>query len=81
MIIATFSFISFGTLSDLLYLDVIPYYPNFEVGNVSLGTFIYNLLMSFIAFCQRQHHLLLLFRAHPPHGRAADATSRKTCRT
>jgi len=50
LMIATVSFISFGILSDLLYLDIIPYYPNVEVGEVSLGTFIYNLLMSFIAF-------------------------------
>ncbi len=49
-IMATFSFIFFGILSDLLYLGVIPYYPNFEASEVSLGTFIYNLLMSFIAF-------------------------------
>lgn len=49
-IMATFSFIFFGILSDLLYLGVIPYYPNIEVSEVSLGTFIYNLVMSFIAF-------------------------------
>jgi two-component system sensor histidine kinase PilS (NtrC family) len=50
VIMATFSFISFGILSDLLYLGVIPYYPNIDAGEVSMGTFIYNLLMSFIAF-------------------------------
>jgi len=50
VIVATCSFISFGILSDLLYLGIIPYYPNIEVGEVSLGTFIYNMLMSFIAF-------------------------------
>jgi two-component system sensor histidine kinase PilS (NtrC family) len=50
VIIATVSFIAFGALSDLLYLKVIPYYPDFEVVEVSLGTFIYNLLMGFIAF-------------------------------
>jgi two-component system sensor histidine kinase PilS (NtrC family) len=50
LIIATVSFIAFGMLSDLLYLEIIPFYPNFAVGDVSLGTFIYNLLMSFIAF-------------------------------
>jgi two-component system, NtrC family, sensor histidine kinase PilS len=50
VIMATFSFISFGILSDLLYLGVISYYPNIDAGEVSLGTFIYNLLMSFIAF-------------------------------
>jgi two-component system sensor histidine kinase PilS (NtrC family) len=50
VIVATFSFISFGILSDLLFLGIISYYPNIDVGEVSLGTFIYNLLMSFIAF-------------------------------
>jgi two-component system sensor histidine kinase PilS (NtrC family) len=50
VIMATVSFICFGILSDLLYLNIIPFYPNFDVGEVSLGTFIYNLLMSFIAF-------------------------------
>ena len=50
LIIATASFIAFGILSDLLYLKIIPFYPGFEVIEVSLGTFIYNLLMSFIAF-------------------------------
>jgi two-component system sensor histidine kinase PilS (NtrC family) len=50
VIVATFAFISFGILSDLLYLGVVPYFPNIEVAEVSLGTFIYNLLMSFIAF-------------------------------
>ncbi len=50
VIIATVSFIFFGILSDLLYLRIIPYYPELGVEKVSLGTFIYNLLMSFIAF-------------------------------
>jgi two-component system sensor histidine kinase PilS (NtrC family) len=50
VIIAAVSFISFGLLSNLLYLKIIPFYPNLEVGEVSLGTFIYNLFMSFIAF-------------------------------
>jgi len=50
IIMATFSFISFGILSDLLYLGVLPYYPKIDVGDISLGNFIYNLLMSFIAF-------------------------------
>ena len=72
MIIATVSFIAFGILSDLLYLGIIPYYPNFEVGDVSLGTFIYNLLMSFIAFASVSIIVLLLFRAHPQHRRAAE---------
>ncbi len=50
MVIATVSFIAFGALADLLYLEIIPYYPGFEAGEVPLGTFIYNLLMGFIAF-------------------------------
>jgi len=50
LVIATVSFIAFGALADLLYLGLIPYYPGFEVGEVPLGTFIYNLLMGFIAF-------------------------------
>jgi two-component system sensor histidine kinase PilS (NtrC family) len=50
IIVATFAFISFGALSDLLYLGIIPYYPDIEVGDVSLATFVYNMLMSFIAF-------------------------------
>jgi len=50
LVMATVSFIAFGTLSDLLYLNIIPFYPGFVVGDVSLGTFIYNMLMSFIAF-------------------------------
>ena len=48
--IATLSFIVFGILSDLLYLKVIPFSPGYEVGDISLGTFIYNLFMSFVAF-------------------------------
>jgi two-component system sensor histidine kinase PilS (NtrC family) len=48
--IATFSFIIFGILSDLMYLNVIPFYSEIYSPNISLSTFIYNLLMSFIAF-------------------------------
>ena len=48
--IATFSFIIFGILSDLMYLNVIPFYSEIYAPNISLSTFIYNLLMSFIAF-------------------------------
>ncbi len=48
--VATVSFIAFGALADLLYLGVIPYYPGFEAVEVPLGTFLYNLLMGFIAF-------------------------------
>jgi len=47
--IATFSFIIFGILSDLLYLKLIPFSTG-SYENISLGTFIYNLLMSFISF-------------------------------
>ncbi len=47
---ATLSFIAFGSLADLLYLGIIPYYPGFDAGEVTLGAFIYNLLMGFIAF-------------------------------
>jgi two-component system sensor histidine kinase PilS (NtrC family) len=48
--IATLCFITFGILSDLLYLKVVPFFPGIEVGPISLGRFIYNLLMGFIAF-------------------------------
>jgi two-component system sensor histidine kinase PilS (NtrC family) len=48
--IATLAFIIFGILSDLLYLKVIPFYFGIYPENVTLGSFIYNLLMSFIAF-------------------------------
>ena len=48
---ATLSFISFGILSDLLYLGIIPYYPEHRCrATCPWGRFIYNLLMSFIAF-------------------------------
>lgn len=48
--VASFSFIIFGLLSNLIYLEIIPFYPpNIEV-DISLGNFIYNLSMSFIAF-------------------------------
>lgn len=48
--IASFSFIVFGILSNLIYLEVIPFYPKSAVVNISLGQFIYNVTMSFIAF-------------------------------
>ena len=48
--IASFSFIVFGTLSNLVYLDIIPFYPDRATAEISLGNFIYNLAMSFIAF-------------------------------
>ncbi len=48
--IATFSFILFGILSDLLYLGVVPFYFGISPEHITLGSFVYNLLMSFIAF-------------------------------
>lgn len=48
--VASFSFIIFGLLSNLIYLEIIPFYPpNAEI-EISLGNFLYNLTMSFIAF-------------------------------
>lgn len=48
--IATLSFIIFGILSDLMYLQIIPFYPSNYAPDISFSSFIYNLLMSFIAF-------------------------------
>ncbi len=48
--IATFAFIVFGILSDFMYLKVIPFYTEQYTPDISLSSFIYNLLMSFIAF-------------------------------
>ncbi|MDQ1350362.1 MAG: Histidine kinase protein [Acidobacteriota bacterium] len=48
--IATFSYIVFGVLSDLIYLEIIPYYPLIASINITLNVFIYNLVMSFVAF-------------------------------
>ena len=48
--IATLSFILFGILSDLLYLRVVPFYFGISPEHITLGSFVYNLLMSFIAF-------------------------------
>ncbi|MCP5052933.1 MAG: hypothetical protein GY940_37540 [bacterium] len=48
--VASLSFIVFGTLSNLVYLDIIPFYPDRLDVEISLGNFIYNLAMSFIAF-------------------------------
>jgi len=48
--IASFSFIIFGILSNLIYLRVIPFYPPDTEMDISLGSFIYNMTMSFIAF-------------------------------
>lgn len=48
--VATFAFILFGLLADLMFLDLLPVYPGLSLERVPLATFIYNLLMSFIAF-------------------------------
>lgn len=48
--VATFAFILFGFLADLMFLDLLPMYPGLSLERVSMATFIYNLLMSFIAF-------------------------------
>jgi two-component system sensor histidine kinase PilS (NtrC family) len=48
--VASFAFIAFGVLSVLVYLEVIPFYPQTADLEISLGNFIYNMTMSFIAF-------------------------------
>ncbi|MDY0296624.1 MAG: ATP-binding protein [Acidobacteriota bacterium] len=48
--VATFAFILFGLLADLMFLDLLPMYPGLSLEKVSTATFIYNLVMSFIAF-------------------------------
>jgi len=48
--IATFSYIIFGVLANLMYLDIIPIYPGMSIPDISRGKFVYNLLMSFFAF-------------------------------
>ncbi|MCU0286262.1 MAG: ATP-binding protein [Acidobacteria bacterium] len=48
--IATFAYIVFGVLSDLIYLDIIPFYPLIASISITINVFIYNLVMSFIAF-------------------------------
>ena len=48
--IASFSFIVFGIMSNLTYLEIIPFYPKNADMDISLGHFIYNMTMSFIAF-------------------------------
>ena len=48
--IASFSFIIFGVMSNLTYLEIIPFYPESADVDIPLGNFIYNLAMSFIAF-------------------------------
>lgn len=48
--IATFSYIVFGVISDLVYLEILPYYPLMSEVTITLNLFVYNLVMSFIAF-------------------------------
>jgi two-component system sensor histidine kinase PilS (NtrC family) len=48
--IATFSYIVFVVLSDLIYLEIIAYYPLVPSIDITLNVFIYNSVMSFIAF-------------------------------
>ena len=81
LIIATVSFIAFGTLSDLLYLELIPYYPGFEVGEVLAGDLHLQPADELHRLFQRQLRRLLLLRAHPPHRRSSCATSRRACAT
>jgi two-component system sensor histidine kinase PilS (NtrC family) len=47
--IATFSYIVFSVLSDLIYMGVFPHYPLTPI-DITLNVFIYNLIMSFVAF-------------------------------
>ena len=48
--VATIAFIMFGILADLMFLQVLPSFPGLSTERVPLATFIYNLVMSFIAF-------------------------------
>lgn len=48
--VASFSFIVFGVLSNLIYLEIIPFYPENAAVEISLGNFVYNMAMSFFAF-------------------------------
>lgn len=48
--IAALSFIIFGALSELMYLEVAPFFSFFSDEKVQKGAFIYNLVMSMIAF-------------------------------
>jgi two-component system, NtrC family, sensor histidine kinase PilS len=48
--VASFSFIVFGIMSNLTYLEIIPFFPKNADMDISLGHFIYNMTMSFIAF-------------------------------
>lgn len=48
--IAASSFIVFGILSNLIYLEIIPFFPENVAVEISFGNFLYNLSMSFVAF-------------------------------
>jgi len=48
--LASFSFITFGVLSDLLYLKILPIFPEMDYLEISSTEFSYNLIMAFLAF-------------------------------
>lgn len=48
--VATVAFIMFGILADLMFLQVVPQFSGLPPERVPLATFVYNLVMSFIAF-------------------------------
>lgn len=48
--IAALSFIIFGALSELMYLEITPFFSWVSDEKVQKGTFIYNMIMSMIAF-------------------------------
>lgn len=48
--IATLSYMIFGILSSLIYLEFIPLYKGVSLPTITRGQFTYNLLMSFLAF-------------------------------
>lgn len=48
--VAALAFIIFGALSELMYLEITPFFSLFSDEKVQKGTFIYNLIMSMIAF-------------------------------
>lgn len=48
--VAALSYIIFGSLSELMYLRITPFYSWISDETVTKGTFVYNLVMSMIAF-------------------------------
>lgn len=48
--VAALSFIIFGSLAELMYLEVTPFFSWVSEEKVQRGTFIYNMIMSLIAF-------------------------------